>query len=55
MKIPEAVIEHLRTIDIRYGDITIMVNQEEKHCDVCVKERIRIKVEKNNEMDYILK
>ena len=55
MKIPENVIEHLRTIDIRYGDITILINQEENHCDVCVKERTRIKVEKNNKEDYILK
>jgi hypothetical protein len=43
VKLPEAVIDHLREIDIDYGEIIINVNKCEKLIDVSVKKRERIR------------
>jgi len=45
MKLPEAVIEELREIDIPYGKIIIFVNEMDQHVDVCVEDRKRFPTE----------
>jgi hypothetical protein len=45
MTLPHHVIQHIKTIDIDYGKITITVNKDNRHIDVSVEEIVRHKVD----------